>query len=124
MAALWVTTLAHRKPASAALPRQTFGIRGQDKRNARQKYIHYKIFHSSYILREFMIIGGLQLGWSDWRYYSKVHVLQFDSKVHVLQFDSKVHVLQFDSKVHVLQFDSKVHVLQFDSKVHVLQFDN
>jgi hypothetical protein len=57
MAALGVASLAHRKPASAALPRETFGIRGQDKRNVRQKRIHYTIFHSSFIFGEFLSSG-------------------------------------------------------------------
>jgi len=60
-AALYVATLAHRKTASTALPLETFGIRGQDKRNAWQEHIHYKIFHSSYILREFVIVWDLYL---------------------------------------------------------------
>jgi len=75
MAALCVTTLAHRKLASAALPLETFCIRGQDKRNARQKHIHYKMFHSSCILRQFVIVRCLQLRWSDWWFYSKAHML-------------------------------------------------
>jgi hypothetical protein len=61
IAAICMAVLAHGKSASAALPQETFGIRGQDKRNARQKHIHYKILHSSYILQQFVIIRGLQL---------------------------------------------------------------
>jgi hypothetical protein len=59
-AELCVAALAHRKLASAAIPHETFGIWGQDKRNARQKHIHYKILHSSHFLQEFVIISGLQ----------------------------------------------------------------
>jgi len=80
IAALYMEALAHGKSASASLPRETFDIRGQDKRNARQKSIYYKILHSSYSLQEFVIIRGLQLRWNEWGFYSKVHVLQFDTR--------------------------------------------
>jgi hypothetical protein len=38
-----VAASQHRKYASAATPRQTFGIRGHDKRDARQNHIYYNI---------------------------------------------------------------------------------